>query len=115
MSTKSTIVLTSDNEHWYTDSSEPLLKEPHKDAITLEFSKRNIRVDLNDDEDIVITVTNPNCQIYKLLSGLVKKITTPIVSNQKELLIAFFMYFRENGGKNIGMTIEQFVDDFLSS
>lgn len=50
MSNKSTILLTSDEEHWYTDSSEPLSKG--KDAITLEFSKKNIRIDINDDENL---------------------------------------------------------------
>jgi hypothetical protein len=74
MSTKSSIILTNDNEHWYTDCSEPLAKNPYMDAITLEFSKRNVRVDLNDKEDIVITVTNPDCEIYKVLSDLAKKL-----------------------------------------
>lgn len=72
MSTKSTIILTKDNEHWYSDCSEQLTEK--KDAITLEFSKRNVRVDFNDDEDIVITVTNPDCEIYQILSDLAKKI-----------------------------------------
>ena len=30
-----------------------------------------------------------------------------------ELLCDFFMFFRDNGEKNIGMSIEQFVDAFL--
>ena len=34
--------------------------------------------------------------------------------SDRELLIKFFMFFRDNGEKNIGMTIEQFVDGFLS-
>lgn len=46
MSTKSSIILTNDNEHWYLDCSEPLSDNPYRDAITLEFSKRNVRVDL---------------------------------------------------------------------
>ena len=37
------------------------------------------------------------------------------VSNQRELLCAFFKYFRDNGEANIGMTIEEFVDGFLST
>lgn len=37
------------------------------------------------------------------------------VSNRRELLCAFFKFFRDNGEANIGMTIEQFVDAFLSS
>ena len=28
--------------------------------------------------------------------------------------IKFFKFFRDNGEANIGMTIEQFVDEFLS-
>ena len=74
MSTKSTIILTNDNEHWYTDCSEPLADNPYRDAITLEFSKRNVRVESNDKEDIVITVTNPDSEIYKVLSDLANKL-----------------------------------------
>lgn len=44
-----------------------------------------------------------------------KELDTSNVSNQRELLCAFFKYFRDNGEKNIGMTIEQFVDGFLST
>lgn len=35
--------------------------------------------------------------------------------NRRELLCAFFKYFRDNGEANIGMTIEKFVDEFLST
>jgi hypothetical protein len=68
MSTTSTIILTKHNEHWYQDSSEPL--NSNNDAITLEFSKKNIRIDLNDDEDLIITITNPNSDIYSIISNL---------------------------------------------
>lgn len=44
-----------------------------------------------------------------------EQLLTHSVSNQRELLIAFFMHFRNKGEKNIGMTIEQFVDDYLSN
>ena len=40
-------------------------------VITLEFSKRNIRIDLNDDEDLVISIVNP-CEIYDVLSKIAK-------------------------------------------
>ncbi len=74
MSTKSTIILTNDNEHWFNDCNEPLTKvgEPYKDAITLEFSKKNIRIDLNDDDDLVITIINPNCEIYDIIKSINK-------------------------------------------
>ena len=65
MSTKNSILLTEDNEHWYTDCAEPL--NENKDAITLEFSKKNIRIDINDDEDLIFTIINPDCEIYDVL------------------------------------------------
>ena len=34
--------------------------------------------------------------------------------SERELLCAFFLYFRDNGEQNIGMTIEEFVDEFLA-
>jgi len=74
MSSKSTIILTSNSEHWYTDASEPLSSEPYKDAITLEFSKKNIRVDCNDEFDLIVTITNPNSEIYEMLAKLAKEI-----------------------------------------
>lgn len=77
MSSKSTILYTKDsNEHWYRDSSEPLTpfgQAPRKDAIILEFSKKNIRIDLNDSDDLVFTIINPNCEIYDIISQLNKQ------------------------------------------
>lgn len=35
--------------------------------------------------------------------------------DRKKLLCDFFKYFRDNGEANIGMTIEEFVDGFLST
>lgn len=74
MSTKSTIILTNDNEHWYSDCSEPLAENPYRDIITLEFSKRNVRIELNDDEDIVISLVNPDSEIYKLFYELKERL-----------------------------------------
>ena len=34
--------------------------------------------------------------------------------SERELLIKFFKFFRDNGEANIGMTTEQFVEGFLS-
>lgn len=44
-----------------------------------------------------------------------EKIQFSDIQNKRELLIRFFKFFRDNGEANIGMTIEQFVDAFLSS
>lgn len=73
MSSKSTIILTDDNEHWYSDCSEVLQRQNFKDAITLEFNKKNIRIDLNDSDSLVITIINPNCELYDLLNNLKKQ------------------------------------------
>lgn len=77
MSTKSTILYTNDaNEHWYNDCSEPLTplnSEGYKDAITLEFSKQNIRVDMNDEDGLAITITNPDSELYKIFAELAKQ------------------------------------------
>jgi hypothetical protein len=62
MSTKSTIILTDDNEHWYHDCID--------DELTLEFSKKNIRIETNDEDDLVISITNLDCEIYKVLSKI---------------------------------------------
>jgi|APGre2960657373_1045057.scaffolds.fasta_scaffold673000_1 hypothetical protein len=35
--------------------------------------------------------------------------------NEKQLLIDFFKFFRDNGENHIGLTIEQFVDLYLKS
>ena len=32
---------------------------------------------------------------------------------ERELLIDFFIFFRDNGEVGIGLTIEQFVDEYL--
>lgn len=74
MSSNRTIILTSDDEHWFSDCSEPLSRDQFKDAITLEFSKKNVRLDVNNDDEIIITITNPNCEIYDIFSDLEKRL-----------------------------------------
>jgi len=57
MSTKSTILLTDDNEHWYFDCMDC------PDSIILEFNKDNIEF---HDDDISITVEiMPGTDLYK--------------------------------------------------
>ena len=67
MSTKSTIFLTYEDEHWFSDCGE-ILQGEHN-AITLEFNKQNIRIDCNDEECLVITITNPHCDLYHLFNS----------------------------------------------
>ncbi len=50
-----------------------------------------------------------------MLDDYVEQLLKHDVSNRRELLCAFFKYFRDNGEANIGMTIEEFVDGFLST
>ena len=63
MSSKSTIILTSHNEHWYRDGFVYLedAEGNQRSGITLEFSKANIQVESDDSEDMIITITNPDC------------------------------------------------------
>lgn len=72
MSSKITTLLTSDNEHWYDDCSEPLTNSAGQwggNVIVLEFDKSNIRIESNDDTDLVIHIINPDCDLYKLLNS----------------------------------------------
>jgi hypothetical protein len=68
MSTKASILLTRENEHWYEDCAEPL--NDGNDAITLEFDKSNIRIDCNDKDDLIFTIINPDCDMYKVIKSL---------------------------------------------
>ena len=70
MSTKNSILYTDDhNEHWFSDCSEPLY-ESNKNAITMEFSKSNIRIESNDDNFLIITIINPDCELYDIISKI---------------------------------------------
>lgn len=68
---------------------------------------------LSRNEDLV------NKLIDELCDGItsIEESVLPIydASNRRELLCAFFKFFRDNGEANIGMSIEQFVDAFLST
>ena len=67
MSTKSTLFLTNDNEHFYQECNEPHYKDEKwiGDTLVLEMSKRNINILFNDEEDLVIEITNPESELYK--------------------------------------------------
>lgn len=68
---------------------------------TLEQLKSQL-LDTHEEDSVIITIINN--ALNKENKG-----------NQKELLIAFFMHFRNKGEQNISMTIEEFVDDYLSN
>lgn len=72
MSTKSTIFLTEDNEHCYSDCSLPhgTADKREGDSIVLELSKENINILCNDQWDLVIEFKNPNSAIYKKIKSL---------------------------------------------
>lgn len=72
MSTKSTIFLTEDNEHCYSDCSlkQFIGDEYCGDSIVMEFDKKNIEIRDNDNESLVIELTNPTSEIYKKINQL---------------------------------------------
>ena len=75
MSSKSTLFLSDDhNEHIYSDGSEQFEDKDGKvqHGIVLEFSKKNIKVWLNDDEDLVIMLNNPDSEIFKHISKVLE-------------------------------------------
>ena len=61
MSTKSTVILTEDNEHIYHECQD--------DSYVMEFSKKNIDIDINDDEELVISI-NPGSDLYQQIDEL---------------------------------------------
>ena len=75
MSTRSTIFLTDDNEHCYDDCSEPhYIKVDGENqflgnTITLEMSKRNIKIAHNDEDYLVIEIA-PGSELYDIIESL---------------------------------------------
>lgn len=68
MSTKSTIFLTENNEHCYTDCNEPVFKDGDYigDAIYLQMSKENISIIENDYLELIIKI-DPGSELYELI------------------------------------------------
>lgn len=72
MSLKSTIFLTEDDEHCYTDCSLPVYGESNNylgDEIVLEFDLKNCTIDKSNDT-LTIYLNNPNSEIYKKIKSL---------------------------------------------
>lgn len=80
MSTKSTIILSKDDEHWYSDCSAPRgtinkVTKEHEfigDDITLEISKSNI-VEKDEDANWVYVTIRGDSDLARQLSGLAFK------------------------------------------
>lgn len=74
MSSKSSIILTNDNEHWYKDCFDYLISQSGKDysAITMEFDRKNAEIVENEsDEDyFTIRIKNPDSELYKIISNI---------------------------------------------
>jgi hypothetical protein len=71
MSTKNSLFLTQDNEHCYSDCSEPTYKDGKwiGDNIILEMDKRNVEIVTNDDNDLIIRVT-AGSELYKMIERM---------------------------------------------
>lgn len=70
MSTKSSLFLTSDNEHCYSDCSLPHTDgngEHIGDEIVIEFNYRNI-TNIYQDEDSISLGIKPGTEIYDLIT-----------------------------------------------
>ncbi len=71
MSTKSSIFLTKDNEHCYTESSEPVFDGEKflGDTIYLEMSKENLSFIQDDSQDLIVGI-RPGCELYELIKSI---------------------------------------------
>ncbi|MCP4392783.1 MAG: hypothetical protein GY804_00680 [Alphaproteobacteria bacterium] len=61
MSTKSSIFLTKDNEHWYYEHTD--------DSITIEIDRENIQCDCSDSNDVLLEIKK-GCDLWNYLSQL---------------------------------------------
>lgn len=70
MSSRSTIFLTNDNEHCYLDGSYELNNQDEyvSNFIDLEMSKANIKVVIDDKNDLVVRIFKGSELYEKILS-----------------------------------------------
>ncbi len=62
MSTKGSIFLTKDNEHWYHDCND--------NSITVEISRKNIQAYYSDDNDDVVIEIKEGCDLWNYLNEM---------------------------------------------
>ncbi len=74
MSSKSTITLTGDNEHIYHDCNDPVYDGEKwiGDKIFIELDKKHTTIECNDEDALIISLDDPNSEIYKLIQSLKK-------------------------------------------
>jgi len=66
MSSKSSLFLTNDGEHFYEECNDPHYEGEKFTGFTLilEMCKKNIDIAVNDDKDLIIEI-KPGSELYK--------------------------------------------------
>lgn len=74
MSTKCSLILTDDDEHWHEDVSEPNYKEGKfiGNTIYIEMNKKNIKILQNDDNFLIVEV-KAGSQLYESIKTIQDK------------------------------------------
>jgi len=70
MSTKSSLILTNNNEHWYEETNNPRYKEGKFEGFDIEIEIDNetiIKHELCDDEGLFVTIKGDS-NLAKILS-----------------------------------------------
>ena len=70
MSTKTTVFLTEDNEHCYTDCVYPKYDDSgnwNGDSLFLEIDSKNLGSFEFDRHEGAVIEIKPNCELYKIL------------------------------------------------
>lgn len=89
MSTKSSLFLTRDNEHWYEETSAPCFDKDNNylgDTIIVEFDKLNAVVLNNDEQDIALKL-RAGTEIHSIISQFNERLINNIVLLKDLLLV----------------------------
>ena len=76
MSTKSSLILTNDNEHWYEETNEPRYKDGKFEGFDIEIeidNKNLIEYNLDRDEGMFITIKGDS-HLAKILHQYLKNV-----------------------------------------
>ncbi len=71
MSSRSSIFSTKDNEHCYEECNQPHYVGDKfiGNTIYLEMDKKNIEIDTNDGDDLIIEI-KPGSELYELIKSI---------------------------------------------